>query len=475
MSVVVIGAGIAGLTATWHLLGAGVDPSEVIVLESSPRVGGKLLRAEVAGRRLDVGAESMLAARPEGVRLVHELGLKEALTAPATTSASVWSGGALWPLPKGTLMGIPADPEAARGLLSDAEVARLAAERPWPKPVTEDVAVGEYVAARLGDAVVDRLVEPLLGGVYAARARDLSMAASVPALFAAAQRGDSLLEAASAATAARAGTLSGASVFAGLVGGMGQLAEVLAGLLRDRGVTIETGVTVRALSRAGSGAGARWRLTCGPVPAEVRLDADAVVLAVPPPAAARLLGGAAPHTAALLGEVEVASMAIVTLAVERAGLPRELPGSGFLVPAGEGRTIKASTFSSGKWAWVNELSDDLVFLRASVGRAGETDALQRPDDHLVETAGREVGEAVGFPLPRVVDSHVQRWGGGLPQYAVGHLDRMDTLARELSGVGGLEVCGAAYGGVGVPAVIASARAAADRLLSTSAPEEVSDE
>ncbi len=452
---VIVGAGIAGLTAAWHLVCAGTDPADLLVLEGSPHLGGKLALAEIAGHRVDVGAESLLAVRPEATDLVRELGLE--LTAPATTSASVWSRGRLWPLPTGTLMGIPGDPEAARGLLTDDEVTRLRDEQPWPEPLTGDVTVGDYVATRLGDPVVDRLVEPLLGGVYAAHARDLSMAASVPALFAAAQDGASLL---ATAAVARRGTLSGTSAFAGIVGGVGRLPEALATALRDRGIVIETGITVRELARTGTG----WRLTTGPVPAPVHLDADAVILAVPAPATARLLAGESPHTAAVLGDVEVASMAIVTLAVDRAALPEALPGSGFLVPATDGHTIKASTFSSNKWAWVDDLSDELIFLRASIGRARETAALQRPDRQLVQTAVTEIGAAVGFPLSRVVDSHVQRWGGGLPQYAVGHLDRMARISADVLGVPGLEVCGATYGGVGIPAVIASARAAADRLL-----------
>ena len=155
-------------------------------------------------------------------------------------------------------------------------------------------------------------------------------------------------------------------------------------------------------------------------------------------------------------------MAVITLAIERAEM--DLSGSGFLVPGVDGRTIKASTFSSGKWAWVDELSEDLLFLRASVGRAGEVKALQASDEELVEVAVREIGEALGRPLSPAVDWHVQRWGGGLPQYAVGHLDRIASVQEAVAGVDGLEVCGAAYGGVGIPAVIASARAAADRLV-----------
>ncbi|MGA8047544.1 MAG: protoporphyrinogen oxidase [Dermatophilaceae bacterium] len=465
MATVIVGAGIAGLTAAWRLVTAGGDPADVVILEGSERVGGKLARADVAGHLIDVGAESMLAVRPEAPDLIREVGLGDALTAPATTRASIWSGGRLWPLPAGTLMGVPSDPESTRGLLTGAEVDRLRQERPWPGTLDMDVAVGQYLAARLGDAVVDRLVEPLLGGVYAAQARSLSMAAAVPALFAAAQRGESMLDAAAAAAAARAGTRQTTSAFCGIVGGVGRLAEHLRDVLVERGVRVDTGVMVRELTRTETG----WRLTCGPVPTAYGIDADAVVLAVPAPAAARLLSGAAPTAARVLGEVEVASVALVTLALDRRELDRQgyaLPGSGFLVPSTEARAIKASTFSSSKWAWVDGLSDDVVFVRASFGRAGEVAVLQQSDDELVGTAVREVGEAVGFPLPRVVDRHVQRWGGGLPQYAVGHLDAMARVAEDIAGVPGLEVCGATYGGVGIPAVIASARAAADRLMSS---------
>lgn len=470
MTVIVVGAGIAGLTAAWHLLASGTPPTDITVLESSNRVGGKLALAEVAGSRLDVGAESMLAVRPKAPELVREVGLGDALTTPATTSASVWSRDRLRPLPTGTLMGVPADPEAVRGLLTDEEVDRLRDERPWPVELSGDVAVGEYLAARLGDAVVDRLVEPLLGGVYAAQARQLSMAASVPALHTAALRGESMLGTAQAAAAARAGTRAGAGAFCGIVGGLGRLPEQLQDSLRAAGVRIETGVTVRELARTQAG----WRLTCGPVPSPSVHEATSVILAVPPPSAGRLLAGVAPAAAATMAGIEVASMAVITLAVDRRALDAAghvLPGSGFLVPATDARTIKASTFSSNKWSWVGDLRDDVVFLRASVGRAGEVAPLQVSDEELVDVAVREVGQAVGFPLAPVVDSHVQRWGGGLPQYAVGHLERIAAVEAAIEGVPGLEVCGAAYRGVGIPAVIASARAAADRLQASRSSEE----
>ena len=188
------------------------------------------------------------------------------------------------------------------------------------------------------------------------------------------------------------------------------------------------------------------------------------MLATPASATSKLLAPHLPDAARALREIEYASMAIITLAVGAEGpetLP--LPGSGFLVPAVEGRTIKASTFSSSKWAWTADAAGDLSFLRASVGRYGETTDLQRPDDELVAIAVAEVSEALGHQLPRIVDTHVQRWGGALPQYTVGHLDRVARIRADTATAPGLELAGAAYGGVGIPACIASGRASAQAV------------
>ena len=453
--VVVIGGGISGLTAAWQLL-ESLPGAQVTVVDAADRPGGKLRREPVAGVALDVGAESVLARRPEALALMSELGLDDLVVHPEATTASIWSRGQLHPMPRGTLMGIPSPAASARGLLSDAEVARAEGEQPWVAGDFDDVSVGDYVAARLGDAVVDRLVEPLLAGVYAGQARSLSLRACLPQVHAAVTAGASLTQA--AATAAQTSALSSAGssapVFAGLDGGVGRLTETLSERLRSRGVTILSSTIAREVHREGSG----WTVVTGARPTPTRLAADAVVVAVPAAAAARLVAPHAVEAATALREIEYASMAIVTLAVDAAGGP--LPGSGFLVPAVDGRTIKASTFSSTKWRWTADAADDLVFLRASVGRWGETSDLQRPDEELVAIAVAEVSEALGHQLPRVVDAHVQRWGGALPQYTVGHVDRVARIRAAVDGAPGLELAGAAYEGVGIPACIASGRAAA---------------
>lgn len=185
---VVVGGGIAGLAAAHRLSASGI---RVTLLEATARLGGKLMTGEIAGTRVDLGAESMLARRPEAVALATDVGLGGRLQPPATATASVWTRDALHPMPKGHVMGVPGDPAALGGVLSPEGLARIAEERDLtPTAVGDDVAVGSYVADRLGREVVDRLVEPLLGGVYAGDAYRISMRAAVPQLFEAVKEGD---------------------------------------------------------------------------------------------------------------------------------------------------------------------------------------------------------------------------------------------------------------------------------------------
>ena len=453
----IVGGGISGLAAAWHLVEA--DPSlQVVVLDSSDRPGGKLRGGLVAGVPTDLGAESVLARRPEGVELARAVGLADRIVHPAVGTASIWSRGALHPMPTGTLMGVPGTPAAALGVLDADEIARAERERDRSHPpVGSDLSVGEFVESRMGPAVVDRLVEPLLGGVYAGHARRLSLQAAVPGLWAAARSGESI--SAVAERAASAAPATRGPVFAGISGGVFELARTLCSVLISRGVRVLSGTTVRAVERTGQG----WRLVSGPVPAPEQTLVDAVILAVPGAPAARLLGDVTGQAGRLLGEIPYASMAIVTLALPRHGLA-PLPGSGFLVPPVEGRGIKAATFSSNKWSWVRAQAPHLFLLRASVGREGEEALLQRSDTELVVAAAADLSAALGAPLPAPVDSHVQRWGGALPQYTVGHVERVARVRELVAAVEGLEVAGAAYDGVGVPACIGSGRAAAAATL-----------
>jgi oxygen-dependent protoporphyrinogen oxidase len=449
LPVVVVGGGIAGLAAAREIARRHPDRS-VVVLEASDRVGGKLRLAEVGGLTVDVGAESLLARRPEAVTLARSVGLADDVVHPATTTARIWSRGDLRPLPR-SVMGVPADLEDLRasGVLSPEGVDRVAQEPSLPPTVLgPDLSVGDLIEQRLGSELLDRVVEPLLGGVYAGHAREISARAAIPQVVALLDRDPSLLHAAAQATA----TPNDTPVFAGLRGGVGRLPEAVA-----RGLDVRTGTTVRELRRTPEG----FRLTLGSAHAASTLDAAAVVVALPPPNAARLLREVAPVASSTLAEVEVASMAVVTMAFRASDLP-EVVGSGFLVPPVEGRQVKAATWSFRKWDWVASggAADGLVHLRTSLGRHREEQALQREDGDLVDLALADLADAVGLRA-RPVDRHVQRWGGGLPQYAVGHLDRVARVRSAVGEVPGLAVCGATYDGIGVPACIASAHRAAD--------------
>lgn len=460
MHTIVIGGGIAGLAAAHRLLVSG---ARVTVVEGSTRWGGKLRTGEIAGLRADLGAESMLARRPEAVDLARAAGLAGALRPPAVTTAAIWTRGSLRPMPKGHLMGVPATPAALAGVLSDAGVARIGrdAELP-PTELGEDAALGGYVAGRMGREVVDRLVEPLLGGVYAGDVYRLSMRAAAPSLFEAARRESSLLAAVHAVQRASAAAHTpGEPVFTGVDGGVGTLPEAVAGRCRDAGGTLLTGSPVTALHREP----AAWRA----VLADGRhLTADAVVLAVPAPAAARLLAPLAPAAARELEGVEYASMALVTLAFRRADLARLPRGSGFLVPAVDGRHIKAATFSSSKWDWVAAQDPGLFVMRTSLGRYGEEEILEREDAELVRLSLADLHAAAGLSA-RPVDTVVTRWPAGLPQYQVGHVDRVARARAAVADLPGLRLCGAAYDGVGIPACVAGGEQAARDLLTTLPP------
>jgi len=447
--VVVVGAGIAGLAAAYELSRTAPPGTEILVLEGSRRVGGKLAVSEIAGVPLDEGAEAALARVPEVIDLMTDLGLGADIVYPATTSASIAVQGILRPVPAGTLLGVPADLDALRAssLLSGDGFAAVAHDLSTPgSPVTEDVSVGTLIGDRLGPELLARLVEPLLGGVYAGRTELLSVQATMPALAVQLRRHGSVIE---AARAARSDTPAAEGpVFATLRGGLARLALTLA---EQPGITVRTETPVRELTRTPTG----FRLVVGPAPQPIVVEADAVVLAVPANKAEPLLAAVAPRAAVELAGIAVASMAVVTLAVPRQAFP---PGSGLLVAGGG--AVKAVTFSSQKWAHLD--TGEHVFIRASIGRRGEEHVLHRADDELMNVAVAELGELVGLS-GQPVDARVSRWGGGLPQYDVGHVDRVRRILAAVAEVRGLVVCGAAYDGVGVAACIRGAQQAAQEI------------
>jgi oxygen-dependent protoporphyrinogen oxidase len=451
IDVVVVGGGISGLAAARRLSLSGLS---VLLLEGSPRLGGKISGVRLGDLQVDGGAESVLVRRPEAPALIDELGLHDLLVHPTDAKPRVYVDGRTVELPP-SAMGVPADLDALNGLLSPAGSERARQEPSLPAPpLTGDVAIGVLLDERFGPEVTDRLLEPLLGGVYAGQSRRLSFRAVNAALFATARDGGSL-----SGHAARLRRPGDGPVFGGLDGGIVTLAETLVRSLAVRGVPLRTSTTVREVASTADG----YRLTAGSARDPQLIEASAVVLATPAAATGRLLTGLV-ASAPQLAAIPYASMAVVALAVRGV----EPVGSGLLVPPGQLATVKAVTHSSTKWEWLRERvtgawDADVHAVRASVGRLGEEQLLQVGDSELVDRTVAELRGLPGWSGADVVASTVQRWGGGLPQYEVGHNDLVGRLRTELAGHRGLAVCGAAYDGVGIAACLGSADAAVNKI------------
>lgn len=468
MRIAVVGGGISGLTAAYRLRQALGDDVELTVFDAADRPGGKLRTERLAdtdGTAVDVGAEAFLVRRPEAVALAKELGLGDRLVHPTSMRPLVRAGGRTAGLPTGTLMGIPTAAEQVAGLLSEDGVTAVAAEPTLPPPrlPDDDVALGALLRERFGDELVDRLVDPLLAGVYGGGADSLGLRAVLPAL---AERIDAGAHSLTDAAAALLPPSSDAPVFGTLPGGLGTLIDALRDAAR---ADVVPGAMVRELRRTDAG----WALSIT-TDADTRTeDCDAVLLAVPAPAARKLLVSAGAERAATdLADVELASMAVVALALpEGTTLPE---ASGILIGAGETWddgtpfTAKAFTFSSRKWA---HLSGGPVLVRGSAGRFGESDTLRATDDELIRRVRADLAELTGVTAEPIAAT-VQRWGGGLPQYGVGHPERVARVERDVAALGRIALAGATWHGVGIPACIATAGEAAhqlaDQLLPASA-------
>jgi oxygen-dependent protoporphyrinogen oxidase len=452
--VAVVGGGVSGLAGAYRLRRLLPPGARITVLEGSSRIGGALRTIELAGVPFDVGAEAFLVVRPEATALVTELGLGTELVHPTPARPTVRAGGRTVPLPSRTVLGLPGSPDDVAGVLSPEGLARVAAEPGTPlhwEPGS-DAAVGALLRSRAGDELVDRLVDPLLGGVYAGRAEALGLRATLPAVATALDHGaPSLLAAADAVLPAPGAPPR--PVFGTLRGGLGRLVDAL---VQASGAIVRRSLLVRALARREHG----WRLELGSAASPEVLDVDAVVLAVPAPALRRLLADPMPGAAVAAAQVEVASSVVVGLALPAAAADRLPAASGVLVASGEPHAVKAFTFSSRKWDHLR--GPGVLLVRGSLGRHGEVAVLQRDDAELVAAVRADLAALTGIDA-EPVDTLVARWGGGLPQYAPGHLDVIAAIEAAVDAQPGLAVAGATLHGVGIPACIATADAAAARI------------
>lgn len=460
MRIAIIGAGLAGLTAAYEL-----REHDVEVFEAAERIGGKLYSVPFNDGPTDMGAEAFLARRRDAVEFIEKLGLGGSLVDPSGLHSLVYSG-ELKPLPRGGVMGIPSHSEPVAHLVSEDTVRRIDNEQPFEWTVGGDVSVGELVRQQYGGDLVDRVVSALLGGVYSCTADDLGLRATIPTLAdaldsLAAFRPVTLSAAVRSLEKARADNPSGSGpVFQTFRGGYAELYETLA---EKSGAKIFVDTFISGISREGD----KFRLTGAPGDTATF---DRVLVATPAPTAARLLPKVAPDAATRLKGVKLAASAVVGLKFESDTDPSgtSLPqNSGILVATDQDDVhAKAFTLSSRKWPHLAERGGALV--RASFGRFGDDAIVRAEEDDLVDYALDDLQHLTGFDgrAAGVAEIFTQRWFGGLPRFDATHLDTVAAVRDALSQSPGVDVTGAWAGGVGVPAVIADARAAAARISSS---------
>ena len=464
LRIAVVGGGIAGLAAAWELInGAGGSPeaatggAEVTVFEPGP-LGGKLRTTTFAGRLVEEGPDAFLSRMPEATALCEELGLDD-LVAPAAGHTLLWTGKRLRPLPDGLVLGVPGRlaPVVRSGLLSPLGLARAGLDLVLPRrDYGDDVSAGALISGRFGRQVATRLVEPLLGGIHAAPLDELSASIVAPQVLAAARSSRSLLLALRRqAPPPSAGPRP--PIFLTPAAGLASMVTALADALRARGVGVRA-EAVRTVDPGPDGV----LVTPAGGPAE---RFDAAVLAVPAPAAAALLGEAAP---AGLTDIPFTSVAVLAVAVPVGQWTPPSGFNGFLVPAGDGRLMTAGSFYSNKWPARTDgtgpaAGEPVHILRLSAGRHGGPPIDGMPDDILEGRLLDELSRAVGSALRPTV-TRLTRWPDSFPLYRVGHARAVERMESELAArAPRVVLAGSSYRGAGIPACIRSGRDAAARL------------
>lgn len=454
--VAVVGGGIAGLAAA-HRLREVAPTVEVVLLEAADRVGGDIATEHAGGFTIEAGADAFLTEKPWALALCERIDLTGGIvgTNPGDRRTWVVHRGALAPLPEGFLLLAPTDLRAiaTSSLFSWTAKLRMALDLVLPRGGGGDESLASFVRRRLGREVLERAAQPLVSGIYTADAERLSLAATMPRFLDLERRHRSLILGLRAEVARAPATGGGAGARYGLFvapeTGMGTLPTTLARRLPEGALRLRTPVT--GVERA-DGA---WRLRAG----SEALTADALIVAAPAHVAAGLLSPVDPQLGRLLGEIDHASSATVTLAYRSADLP-ELRGFGFVVPAIERRALLACTYASRKFPGRAPAGHEL--LRAFVGGALRPELAALEDEALVATVRRELAELVGIQASPVL-VRVQRHPRAMPQYAVGHLERVAAIETRVAALPALVLAGNAYRGVGIPDCVRSGEAAAEAM------------
>ncbi|HLK12745.1 MAG TPA: protoporphyrinogen oxidase [Candidatus Binatia bacterium] len=449
--VAVVGGGVAGLAAAHRLVERG---SEVVLLEAAERLGGTIVTEHAGGFVVEGGPDAFITEKPWGLALCERLGVTGDLvgTREGDRRTYVASGGRIHPLPEGFLLLAPTDLRAlaASPLFSWRGKLRMALDLVLPRGRTAaDESLAAFVRRRLGREALERVADPLVGGIYTADPERLSLAATMPRFLEIERRHRSVILGLRAA--ARAAPAAGAryGLFVTHRDGMGALVSAIARRLPAGAVRLRTPVT--GLAREGG----RWRLAAG----GEAIAADGVVLATPAHQAARLLAALDDALARALAGIDYASSATVTLGYRAADAPA-LRGFGFVVPAAEGRPLLACTFASRKFR--HRAPEGHELLRAFVGGARRPEVAGLPDDVLTALVRAELRTLLGIVAEPLL-LRVHRYPRAMPQYAVGHLERVAAIEARAAALPGLALAGAGYRGVGLPDCVRGGEAAADAV------------
>ena len=448
--VVVVGAGITGLTVAYRLLKSEGN-FEIVVLEGEKQTGGKLITSRFAGLLLDEGADAFLARAPWAKDLFDEIGISKEFVSPSSRSASIWANGSLEPLPSPNVLGIPLDHDSLPSKLlnsGDALKIKQGGKPSEAVPEGTDISIGSLVRDCVGNSVFELFVDPLLGGINAGVVDDMSCETMAPQLLEAARHEEGLI---AALRETQQNSDSDSPVFYTHPNGMGHIVEKLTEQVSE---SIRKDSNVISINRTNQ----QWVLETN-AGSEI---ADAVVLATSAQNAAKLLTSVSPTTSSRLSDIEHASVSLVSFAFKNSDINIPKDQSGFLVPRSTGMLMTACSFSGNKWAHLNDGSQTLI--RVSSGRIDDQRHDTLSDEELVKHLIDDLAVTLGLDS-QPLEFRVTRWPKALAQFKIGHLQRMegtiDLLADEAPGV---FISGSYHFGVGIPASVRSGNEAAVSVI-----------
>ena len=456
--VVIVGGGIAGLAAAWELEQLGEVIGDVTLVEASNRLGGKMVSERVDGYLIEGGPDSFVTNKEPFMQFLERLGVLSEVVSTQASGSSVWSRGRLEPLPEGLVLMIPSKmgPFLRSHLVSWPGKLRMLADLVIPRRrQAGDESLSSFVTRRLGREALERIAEPLIGGIHGAPPDRMSIEAAFPRFPQMEREHGSLIRAALAGRRTMEPPRPGArfSYFASFREGMGQLpAEIARRLQRTQVMTGYSAATIRR--------GERYQVLLAN---GATLEADAVILATPPHVSSRLVGELDERLAGLVATIPQSATATVSVAYPRAAVP-PLRGSGFVVPAVEHRRIMGLTYMSAKFP-LRTPDESTVLLRAFIGGEEGQELVSAPKEEILAAVRAELRAILRIEAEPLL-TRVHTWRYGLPQYVLGHLDRVRQIEERVARWPGLQLAGAAYHGIGVPDCVESGLVAARTIAAT---------